>query len=490
MKTKRPTKPTILRDIRGVINRADVLYHVGNVMYKRSLRYTAFTAGICLLGYFAGSVGFKGFTAKQALALPLAVGAITLLGGAALKLIPSLISSRLLTVAQASDLNLMEDYRKSQVRRHLDALWERVFKYEWRSAPPTGRMPPSEAPRLARALSAAPDLADPDRRGRKEFLILAEYALNSHLPQTREAHQLGIDLSFFEDWRDGAYLDRSDTKLIEQFEGNATINAIKKETGLGRLSSIRKITKRLVQRAWFFLIARAVAIGVGRAVENLNKKYRTDVFNSQVLLWPGEENEKWLDRFPGARRDVIERRKAVIRRVFGRDYQHAEIMLDRMFFCCFEFSTELRALFDPDYLDGSLEYGLLADLRAARCRPGDIDSLRGLAESARRELSSFMEFLRQHRARLFDNGGGRALQAARIAFHTDAGGLKRIFLKHRKGGSGRDDDVGAVNALTDSAVERKDRYARMLVALRLHHELTRLAREDYGRLLKALAYSD
>jgi len=58
------------------------------------------------------------------------IGSAALILGLTLKFVPNLLALRLLTLAQAADLNLMEDYRKSQALAHIDALWDRVYRYE------------------------------------------------------------------------------------------------------------------------------------------------------------------------------------------------------------------------------------------------------------------------------------------------------------------------------------------------------------------------
>lgn len=49
--------------------------------------------------------------------------------------------------------------------------------------------------------------------------------------------------------------------------------------------------------------------------------YETEAFNSQVLLWPGEEDAEWLAAFAGARADVLAFRKSIFSTVLGRDYR-------------------------------------------------------------------------------------------------------------------------------------------------------------------------
>jgi len=477
-------RTAILGDLRRLIAPWDVLYAVGNLIYKRSLRYTLLTAGIAVIGVAANWLGLPGFTVRQAIMLPLLIGGLSLAVGTLLKIVPSLIASRLLTVAQASDLNLMEDYRKSQVREHLDALWERLFKYECRlrlAAKASGgfnggvRAGETESQALARAKS--------------DFFQRAHLALTSHLPQIQQMHVVGLDLRYLEDWRDGAYLDRSDTKLIEQFDGGTTLLAARAEAGLtGLAMAVLFNPRRLAQRFWFLFVTRMVAIQVASAVRRLNRKYDTDLFNAQVLLWPGTEDNEWLKALDGAREDVIRQRRNAIRRVFGADFQTAREVLDHMLYCCFAVSTELRMRYDPDYCDGSLDYDVLADLTSEGRNRRDLQRARGLVAQARRDLEALAEFVRSRRPELLEPASAEALRAVRVAAHVDRGGLKRALRGYRaRGGPQAAEDV---DRLIDDAVAGKATCTRRLVAVRMHHELTRLSRKGYHQLIKALGYRE
>ena len=75
-----------------------------------------------------------------------------------------------------------------------------------------------------------------------------------------------------------------------------------------------------------------------------------------MSLWPGEENAEWMDDFPEAKEKVLELRKSIIKGSLGDNYGNAEIMLERMLLPCFEFATELRLKYDPEYCEGILDY--------------------------------------------------------------------------------------------------------------------------------------
>jgi len=461
----------LLRDVRRLVSPLDVMYHVGNMIYRRSLRYTLFVVGISILGVLASSFSLPGLSIRQAIALPLIVGGLALMIGSALKVIPGLISSRLQMVAQASDLNLMEDYRKTQTAEHLEAIWQRVFQYE-------------------SALGDETDDDEAQERAKSDFLARAEKALASHLPQIRQMHLLGLDLRYLEDWRDGAYLDCSDTKLREQFEGNSTLTAVRREVGLrGAAGMLRFAPRKISRNLWFRFITRTVAMEIGTSVERLNRLYKTDLFNSQVLLWPEESDSPWLGEFEGARDEVLRLRRKAIRNVFGPDIETAGEVIDRMLYTDFVLATELRMRYDVEYCTGHLGHDAPADIRSGCREPRDLKHAERMSRRAGKGQVALKRFLATHRTELLDPKSAAALRAVKIAFHIDKDNLKRKIIDHiiRPQSSGPLEDILAI---TDTAAANERTFTRRLVAVRMHHELTRLARSGYYKLIEKLGYAN
>lgn len=480
MEHSRRNITALIGDLGRLIAPLDILYTIGNLVYRRSLRYTLLTAGIAVLGLVAKSIGLPGFTVRQAIVLPLVIGGLSLAVGVGLKVIPSLIASRLLTVAQASGLNLMEDYRKSQTDEHLGVLWRRLFQHEWllhvaarQPEPVTGAHGQTENEALARAKAS--------------FFVRAKEALSNPLPQIQQMFRMGLDLRFFEDWRDGAYFDRSDSKLIEQFDGNSTLLAARAEVGLTGLGAAMLFNpRRTAQRFWFTVVTRMVAILTATDVQKLNRAYNTDLFNSQMLLWPGTEDGDWLSRLPGAREELLRWRRRNIRRIFGRDLATARCVLDHMLYGSFALATELRMRFDPDYCDGRLGYDVIEDLRAEGRNRRDFQRAQGFVHDARARLEALEKFCKARRPELLSAAGAEDLRIARLAVHVNRGGLQRVLGEWAA--QTAENAAEDINRALDDAIEHNDIYTRRLLAVRMHHELTRLSRQGYAYLVEALGY--
>jgi len=454
------------------------------MIYRKSLRYTLLVVGISLLGLLASSFSLPGLTIRQAIALPLVIGAGALICGSTLKVIPGLISSRLQTVAQATDLNLMEDYRKTQTAEHLEVLWGRVFRFE---------CCPVKTDVDGDGDVDADDSDEAVALLKSDFLARAREALSSHLPQIRQMHLLGLDLRYLEDWRDGAYLDCSDTKLREQFEGNSTLTSARRRVGLWGGWGMRRFTLRKISRnLWFRFITRMIAMEIGSSVERLNKMYETDLFNSQVLLWPAEADSAWLEKFEGARAEVLKRRTKAVRNVFGPNIETAGEVLDRMLYLDFAMATELRMRYDVQYCLGELGYDALGDLEPGCREPRDLKQAHRLGRRAGKGRIAMKRFLKEHRSELLDEENAAKLRAVEIAFHIDKDGLRQGIIGRVI--RGRSDEkkrpVEELLAIVDAAASDERAAARRLVAVRTHHELTRMARSGYYRLLSELAYQD
>jgi hypothetical protein len=526
MKKEKNPNATPLRDFWRLVNPQDLLSRTGTVMMRKSPRATIWTAGITSSGYLSSHLGLPGFTGLQAIVVPFVVGGGILGIGAGIKYIPRTISRRLTTIAEANDLNLMEDYRKSQVTEHLNVLWNKVFWHESdirytrdeRSAERDriiadkkhvrgeicgwdrgilerlGVRTQKDIDDIVMAIMTEKPLSDNMEKSREGYIISSIYALKHALPQSSQARQIGFRLNLYEDACDGAYFDRSDVKLFEQYIGNTTLMDIKDEVGFGRADSIRQVPKKASWRFWFSLVTRKIATGVGRAVKYLNDKYRTDLFNSQVLLWPGEEGAEWMDDFPGAREQTLKLRESIIKGALGDGYENAVTVLDRILLPCFEFATDLRLRYDPEYCDGSLDYvsedkgiamnnNIINDLEAYGYRQKDIDEMQEYATNAKDDMSSFMDHLDTERHRWLFNDK-LALRAVKTMFHVNRNRIRKMGQ-----GSSLAGHWPGIDREIDEAAAQKKAYSNKLTGLRLHHQLTMLQISGYKDLAKELAYS-
>jgi hypothetical protein len=297
---------------------------------------------------------------------------------------------------------------------------------------------------------------------------------------------LGIDLRFMEDWRNGGYFDRNDAKLVEQFDASATLESIKAEVGYGRWDALCDLPGRLHRRFWTFLITRAVGVQVGEAVTWLNRQYETDYFNAQALLWPGEERQPWLCQFHRAAEDLRQQRRDLLHRIFGEGDQSARRILRRMVMPSCWSAAKLRARYDPEYVEGSLGFDLGSDLEHLEFSPRQTARFRRLREEVAAEREALLPWLKQFRPELLRPEEGEALRAVRVAIHVGRRRVCPMIGGDEHDAAARERFSANVLPVVDQAVRQREQYSSRLVALRVHHELTRLHCDEYVHLLDAL----
>jgi len=167
--------------------------------------------------------------------------------------------------------------------------------------------------------------------------------------------------------------------------------------------------------------------------------------------------------------------------------------LDRAFLPSFEFAAELRARFDPEYAEGSLDYtcedtgatvtnSLIGDLELLGYPDSALAQARAFAEKTKDEQVAFVEYLSEHHKELLEDGP--ALRAVRVAFHIDESGLKRRFQS-----AAQQTEGPPLDQLIQLAAIGQETYTDHLIALRLHHQLTLIQLRTYKQLARDLAYS-
>jgi len=525
MKIANRSYKALLKDVQRLASTGDVLSRAGTLLIRKSPRAASWTAVMTTSGFLSKQVTGLGFDALEALVVPLIVGIGMLSLGLALKYIPSTIWRQLTTLAVANDLNLMEDYRKTQLNDHLNCLWDEVFWHE-ANLRYTPEQMQDERERIAaveqiirkkirnwdkatRAHLGIKDVTDLDdvvlavlaerpisenlERSREGFFISSLYALRHALPQSTQKAKIGFGLALYEDFCDGAYFDQSDEKLFQQYVGHTTIISIKNECQISKLAILGQIPRKVSRKLWFSLVTRKVAMGVGKAVRSLNRQYNTDMFNTQVLLWPGEEDAAWVGDFPDARDKVLELRKQIVFSALGKTYENAVAVLDRVQLPCFEFALDLRVRYDYEYLDNSLDHkaqdtgdtvmdNVMGDLDLYGYCEKDKLRMQQKIESARQDMALFLDFLDTSPYR--ESAENRLiLRAIKTAFHSNRNGIRKMFQNKRK-----PIDPQRVNATIEAAINEHQAYSQKLISLRMHFQLTQMKISGYRSIAKKLAY--
>ena len=517
--------PVMCRELVRLAHTGDYLSKIGMFLIKKSPRATIWTAGITSSSLLFDHWLPGEFSGVQAVVIPLFVGGVMLSVGICLKVIPSMLWRQLKGIAEANDLNLMEDYRKSQCRKHLNILWDWVFwpearlRYtpddclaereqiladrvylrqaieQWEPGikKRLGLVSGQDVEDLLEAIQIEKPLSSDLERSREGFLISSLYGLEKPLAQTTQRELIGFSLGLYEDFCDGAYFHASDYKLLEQFAANTTLVQIKKQAGFQGVRHYREVPGALFQRVWMALVFRKISVETGRALRCLNETYASDRFSSQMLLWPGLERSSWLEPLDGAAEKVIEKRQQLIRETFGATYEKAERLLNHVFLPSVDSASMLRMAFDYAYGDRSLDHetedtqitikdNIFDDLIALGASEKRLEEVAKRVERAIHETTLFLE-----RAVTCDHrsvfGDPSIIRVVRILFHTNTNRVRERFQKGTLTNQ-------QISDLIAQGIEDRERIGQQLVILRLHHRLTWIQWEGYRDLVRQLGYND
>ena len=552
----------------------DALNRIGTLLYRGSLKYTFITSVATGIGHELPRLGLPGLNTVLAVALPALVFVLAFGGGLSLKYIPNIISLGRIATAEAADFNLMKDYRKSQMDSHLDVLWERIFKYEARI-----NYAPEEIEReerlhreripalrdvvcnldedlleylgvgetdycctgkdegvddLVEALLCAHPQCKRMEKTKRAFLTSARYALREHIEQEEQTDRIGFDLSQWEDWRDSAYFHSSDEHLSQQYDANATLEAVKKELGWSWVRIFAELPKKTYHKLWFRLLTRAISVNLGACLNELDEKYLTkncpETFKAQLIMWPGaEKRAHWLHDLPcgmetrvrrvkqglkrlylpglrdgqpfalaldaanriacgikgmyfsSALEEVRARRKHLIHSRFGKTYRDALEVIDRAYLPPFELATDLRVAYDAEYAAGMLEQTPTGDLGELGAVDGEVERRRRKSEKTAARLRQFLEFAEEHEPRVGSDPEAR--RSVAVAFHTNRRHVKWKF-------RGSDPDYERVRSVVEEAMDASELTTARLYAVRMHQVLSFIQIKQAREYIRDLAYEE
>ena len=504
--------------ISGLVTLSDIMGTVGFWLFRGTFRRTT---GVAVALFTVFVIDKKtpdhdlGVTLKTAIGGTSLIFAVSCIGGLILMFLGGSFSKSALMLSEAKGSNLLEDMKKSRQPIHCRRLWQRVFRYEQAIHDPpqleaeaaTVATEHDDLERLSHP-SFADDLA-PDRRVQLEqamsrlgltepgWSLVFVYAMMLPLPRSVLRHRFRYDLSVLKDWYDGAPFHHTDTKLQQQFDAVESIFEAKLESRVSRLFLLTHTRKRMFQKMWFRVISRAIQLRVARACRRLDRRYAPFHFSIDHFLWPNAATEDVLraELGDGAVSDLVRLRRRIFSQVLTPEPELAQRLMQRAIYPNFEAACQLRRLYDPQYALGELgetwEDDVVKYKRAFTPAERQLARRRSFIERTRQEQEALVDFLvRRPELNVVENAA--ALRALRIAVHVDRDGLKTLLLgnsHHNRTRGVRLADVIAgrrpvqptkplETVIRDVTDQRAD-YTRKLIAVRVHHELTRNELEDY-----------
>ena len=340
------------------------------------------------------------------------------------------------------------------------------------------------------------------------FSINAAWSLSVPMHLNVKYHRSGLDLKLVEDWLDGAFFDRTDVKLIEQYMAESTIKSAKLQARVPVFPFIAlQGWRTALQRFWCYLFFGITSKRIGRYLNHLNLKYvpaegsryDRDYFKAEAFFWRspaydrlireelGEAalarlnalRERWLFltlgrlKKPRVRRGMTRSElRQRLRRNTERAVAGAARLLRRLFAGSVYNIHELRLRYDPDYVIevserdlASLEDMGLARRYAARTR-----------RWARRRVPGIRAFVEELPALLASTGLAKAVdpegwRALRIAHYLNEGGFRRRM--ERAARRPGDDGLGeALRCDLERILSHKENYSRKIRKLGIFHTLS------------------
>ncbi len=513
------------RTITGLVTLSDIMGTVGFWLFRGTFRRTT---GVAVALFTVFVIDKKtpdydlGVTLKTAIGGTSLIFAVSCIGGLILMFLGGSFSKSALMLSEAKGSNLLEDMKKSRQPIHCRRLWQRVFRYEQAVH---GVSPlDDEAAAVAAEHDELERLSHPsfaddlpaDRRKHLErtmgrlglteggWNLVFVYAMMLPLPRSVLRHSFRYDLSILKDWYDGAPFHHTDTKLQQQFDAVESIFEAKVESRVTRLFLLTHTRKRMFQKMWFRVISRAIQLRVARACRRLDKRYAPFHFSIDHFLWPNSAAEDVVraQLGEGAVQDVVTLRQRIFSQVLTPEPELAQRLMQRAIYPNFEAACQLRRLYDPQYalgeLDETWENDVVKYKRAFTPRERQLARRRSFIERTRQEQESLVDYLAR-RPELTLVEDPEALRALRVAVHVDRDGLKTLLLgnsHHNRTRGVRLADVIAgrrpvkptkpIEAVIRDVTAQKGEYSRRLIAVRVHHELTRNELEDYEFYLEQI----
>lgn len=533
MKTKRIwlAISSLMKDLKRTVSLVYVMGHIGRRMYRTALRRT----GLVGLAALAVSVLGRGlgflpqFSVGKAAVFTLLFGVVNAFGGLGLKIASNVLMSERINIAEANNLNLLEDKKKSRLSIYLRRLYESVFcleaavKYspeEIREEEDHIRKNVEEiAKNLMTHLSkenlaflGVSDLNDmldhmnacnplkPHEleRSWEGFRITATYALTHPLPASLEREIIGFDLTLVEDWLDGACFDTNDVKLVEQYKANSTIAIVKSQVGYSVRDKLWQSWKAFSHNFWFQNTFRSLAINVGTQIKRMNKLAGSGDFKAEHFLWIHPELDRLVEQKfgPEILQELVNRRKQLIWKIFSRDDAGAVELLNRIFRPKIELAIDLREKCDVEYLLGELE---------GQSHIGDREKLGGLplgrkrknlrTQKARRKDELLARYLHDEAPSLEQPRTPLQRRALRNAAHMNIFRLGDLLAEYYAAPSSREDPEAQsirqqkLQEIASQIAREEERFSHWLVTVRIFWLLNWLGFEEYCCHLREIAYA-
>lgn len=329
------------------------------------------------------------------------------------------------------------------------------------------------------------------------FEAAVTYLLGRKDRQRDEMMEAGLDLSFLEDYLDGAPFHPGNTKIMEQAQ-----HGLMKEIdgAIGRRpigEKLAHLLRRFLQKKWHAHINTSVQACVGGLLYAISKDYGTRTLAVEDVLWADPKSRQLLHRHlleefahvdqpQEIAHEIIQRLEegshTIFLKVFHDTPSEAARVVRREYGYSIEESVYRRVRYDSEYACNELPEHPLEDLALVGASDRLLDTTRRDMEGAAQDIRKFRDFCAQteFKAR-WDRYSPEIRRALQLAFYTNEANFKDAVAQGRNGISTE------FNELADRlAAEFTVTASKNLRQSRLHHQLAKFEYRDTLRQLSEL----
>jgi hypothetical protein len=329
------------------------------------------------------------------------------------------------------------------------------------------------------------------------FEAAVTYLLGRKDRQRDEMMEAGLDLSFLEDYLDGAPFHPGNTKIMEQAQ-----HGLMKEIdgAIGRRpigEKLAHLLRRFLQKKWHAHINTSVQASVGGLLYAISKDYGTRALAVEDVLWADTKSRQLLHRHlleefahvdqpQEIARKIIQRLEegshTILLKIFHDTAGEAARVVRREYGYSIEESVYRRVRYDSEYACNDLPEHPLEDLALVGASDRLMDTTRRVMDRAAQDIREYRDFCAQTEFKAsWDRYSPEIRRALQLAFYTNEANFKDEVAQGRNGISTE------FNELADRlAAEFTVTASKNLRQSRLHHQLAKFEYLDTLRQLSEM----
>lgn len=326
------------------------------------------------------------------------------------------------------------------------------------------------------------------------FKAAVNYLLGRKDRQRDERMEAGLDLSFLEDYLDGAPFHPGNTKIMEQAQ-HGLMKQIDGAIGRRRMGEkIEHLLRRFLQKKWHSHINTSIQASVGGLLYAISKDYGTRTLAVEDVLWVDATSRQLLHRHlleefahvdqpQEIAHEIIQRLEEgsqfIFMKVFHDTQAEAARVVRREYGYSVEESVYRRVRYDSEYACNELPERPLEDLELIGASDRVMDTTKRVMDRAAREIRAFRHFCAQTEFKeRWDRYSSEIRRALQLAYYINEANFKVEVAQARNGGS------SGLGELADRlAAHFTVTASKNLRQSRLHHQLAKFEYLDTLRQL-------